>query len=88
MTIAAILVVGWFVYQPALSSVFLLDDRPNLDGLATVTDAETALQFTFSGSASPIGRPLALTTFLPQAELWDEAAAPFLRVNILHQICK
>ena len=85
MAIAAVLVLGWFIYQPALSSVFLLDDRPNLSGLAAVTDAETALQFTFSGSAGPVGRPLALATFLPQADLWGEGedAAPFIRVNIL-----
>jgi len=83
LTAPAVLVLGWFLYQPATGSVFLLDDRSNLGGLETVSDTATALQFVFSGSAGPIGRPLALATFLPQAGAWDDSAAPFLRVNIL-----
>ena len=80
--IAAVLLLGWFIYQPASNSVYLLDDRSNLSGLASVTDAETALQFVVSGTAGPVGRPLSLATFIPQATMWDESAAPFLRVNI------
>ena len=83
MTVAAMLLIGWYIYQPATSSVFLLDDRPNLAGLAEVGDARSALQFVTSGSAGPVGRPLALATFLPQAAMWDDSAAPFIQVNIL-----
>jgi protein O-mannosyl-transferase len=83
MTVAAMLLIGWYVYQPATSSVFLLDDRPNLSGLAEVSDTGSALQFVTSGSAGPVGRPLALATFLPQAAMWDVSAAPFIQVNIL-----
>lgn len=81
-TLAVILLVGWFIYQPASSSVYLLDDRTNLSGLASVKDAESALQFVASGSAGPVGRPLSLATFLPQAAMWNESAAPFIQVNI------
>jgi hypothetical protein len=78
----AVLLLGWFIYQPATSGVHLLDDRSNLAGLASVNDAETALQFVVSGTAGPVGRPLSLATFLPQAAMWDESAAPLIRVNI------
>ena len=77
-----VLLIGWFIYQPASNSVYLLDDRPNLSGLASVHDAESALQFVVSGGAGPLGRPLSLATFLPQAAMWNESAAPFIRVNI------
>jgi hypothetical protein len=80
--VLVVLLLGWFIYEPATSGVHLLDDRSNLAGLASVNDAETALQFVFSGTAGPVGRPLSLLTFLPQAATWDESAAPFIRVNI------
>ena len=80
--LAAVLLLGWFIYLPASNGVHLLDDRSNLAGLASVHDAETALQFVVSGIAGPVGRPLSLATFLPQAAMWNESAAPFIRVNI------
>lgn len=80
--VVAVLLLGWFIYQPAATSVFLLDDKSNLSGLASVNDAETALQFVVSGVAGPVGRPLSLATFLPQATMWNESAAPFIQVNI------
>ena len=80
--IAAVLLLGWFIYQPASNSVYLLDDRSNLSGLASVSDAESALQFVVSGIASPVGRPVSLASFLPQAAMWNESATPFIRVNI------
>jgi len=79
---AAVLLLGWFIYQPASNGVYLLDDRSNLAGLESVRDAQTALQFVVSGKAGPVGRPLSLATFLPQAATWNESAAPFIRVNI------
>jgi hypothetical protein len=75
--------MGWFAYAPALGGAFLLDDLSNLGGLRSVDDAISALTFVFSGSAGPLGRPLALATFLPQAEAWGNDASPFLTVNIL-----
>lgn len=74
---------GWFAYAPALTGAFLLDDLSNLNGLRLVEDRLSALMFTFSGDAGPIGRPLALATFVPQAAAWAETAEPFLRINIL-----
>jgi hypothetical protein len=80
--VAALLLVAWFAYRPAMNSVFMLDDFPNLAGLEAVVDAETALQFVVSGTAGPVGRPLSLATFAAQAQAWDESATPFIGVNI------
>jgi hypothetical protein len=83
IVVAAILTIAWFAYKPALGGTFLLDDFSNLGGLSTVNDTDSAVQFVLSGSAGPLGRPLALASFLPQASAWGSDAAPFLRVNIL-----
>lgn len=78
-----IVLCGWFAYAPALGGAFLLDDVSNLEGLSRVEDRLSALIFMFSGDAGPVGRPLALATFVPQADAWGESAEPFLLVNIL-----
>ena len=83
LSLGAILVIAWFAYAPALSSVYVLDDRANLGGLESVSDTISALNFIFSGHAGPLGRPIALATFVPQAAAWGETAEPFVRVNIL-----
>jgi predicted negative regulator of RcsB-dependent stress response len=83
ISFGVIVAVGWFAYSPGLGGAFLLDDVSNLSGLRTVDDTISALNFMFSGTAGPLGRPLALATFLPQADAWGQSAAPFLTVNIL-----
>jgi hypothetical protein len=83
LAIMTLLAIGWFVYRPALSGTFLLDDASNLGDLSTVTDFESAMNFALSGSGGPLGRPLALATFAAQASDWDSNPAAFLSVNIL-----
>ena len=59
------LALGWFSYSPALSGSFTLDDVSNLAELESVDDNVSAIRFMFSGIAGPLGRPLALASFLP-----------------------
>ncbi|HZD51555.1 MAG TPA: hypothetical protein VE175_00780, partial [Woeseiaceae bacterium] len=80
---SAALAMGWATYMPGMSGVFLLDDVPNLSGLAGVEGVASAVNFILSGEAGPLGRPLALATFVPQADAWEHSAVPFLSVNIL-----
>ena len=79
---AIALVAAWFCYRPALSGVFQLDDYSNLNGLAAVEDASSAVSFSLSGSSGPLGRPLALATFAMQAGAWPNAASELIAVNI------
>ena len=83
VALIGLLAVGWLVYQPALSGTFMLDDHSNLVGLQSVSDARSALHFVLTGDSGPLGRPLALASFLPQASAWGIDATPFIRVNIL-----
>mgnify|MGYP001824473705 CR=1 FL=1 len=83
LTLIAILAIAWFAYLPALTGTFLLDDLPSLGDLQNVDDTESALRFVSSGFAGPLGRPIALASFLPQASAIGVNAEPFLRINIL-----
>ena len=79
----AVLAFAWFCYQPAISGAFQFDDNLNLSGLVKVEDMQSAIDFIFSGTAGPTGRPLALASFALQAEQWEQGASAFLHVNIL-----
>jgi protein O-mannosyl-transferase len=77
------LLATWFAYSQGLGASLQFDDHHNLGGLANVHDATTAFQFVSSGSAGPLGRPLALGSFIPQAYAWPSAPEVFLHTNIL-----
>lgn len=83
LVVVLVLLIGWLAYTPALSGTFLLDDISNLADVQHVNDTRSALRFVSSGSAGPIGRPLSLASFLPQAGSWETGARPFLAVNIV-----
>ena len=77
------LLATWFAYAPGLSGSLQFDDYHNLEGLTTVNDPASALRFIADGVAGPLGRPLALASFVPQAYAWPNAPEVFLRTNIL-----
>lgn len=83
LVLAFVLASGWLAYAPGLAGTFLLDDADNLGALSTVDDGTSAVNFVLSGSAGPLGRPLALATFVPQASAWGEDPGAFLAVNVL-----
>ena len=86
LAIAALLaglLVTWFAYSPGIGGSLHFDDRLNLQGLASVEDLDSASRYIFSGSAGPLGRPLALASFVPQAYAWPHAPDVLLRTNIL-----
>ena len=55
-----VLALTWFVYWPATSGDFTLDDEPHFAGLAFVEDTATAIDFVLTGSNGPTGRPIAM----------------------------
>jgi uncharacterized protein YneF (UPF0154 family) len=77
------LAITWFAYSPGITGGLHFDDPPNLGGLSTIVDQQSAVRFIVSGEAGPLGRPLALATFVPQAHAWPDEPGVFLRTNIL-----
>lgn len=75
----------YFIYQPGLQGGFLFDDYPNLKEMGTfggVKNLETFKNFVFNGIASPVGRPLALSTFLLDDNTWPSNAYWFKSTNL------
>ncbi len=88
--LGATLLLAWAAYLPGLSGGFLFDDFVNLDALGNHGRIDNWPKFWIyitSGTADPLGRPLALLSFLIDGRDWPTAPLPFLRTNvILHLI--
>lgn len=83
---AALLLMAWFAYLPGLQGSFLFDDFVNLNALGAygpVDNWTTFWRYITSGSADPTGRPLALLTFLLDANNWPADPYPFKRTNVV-----
>lgn len=82
----AIITGAWLLYQPGLSGAFLFDDWSNLAKLGdqgTIDSLNKVVTYLVSGFAGPTGRPIALASFLLDANTWPTAAEPFKQTNIL-----
>lgn len=82
LLLAALLLTGW-AYLPGLGGGYQFDDQPSLEGLSQVTDARSAAEYALSGNAGPLGRPIAMASFLIHRNAWPDRPDEFLRVNLL-----
>ncbi len=83
---ALLFVVTIFAYWPGLAGPFLLDDHGSIADLGDnggIVDWRTFQAFVFGGHSGPTGRPLALLTFLIDANNWPTDAWPFKRTNLV-----
>ncbi|HZR02465.1 MAG TPA: hypothetical protein VFA81_04740 [Burkholderiales bacterium] len=74
------------IYWPALSGPFLFDDTLNLDDLAAVggvTDWPSFALWVLGGTAGPLGRPIALASFLVNDNAWPSDAWSFKYTNLM-----
>ncbi len=86
LLLAVLLAGAWWTYHPGLSGGFQFDDFANLPVLGAsgpVDDWPTFWRYITSGNADPTGRPIALLSFLIDANNWPTEARPFLRTSIL-----
>jgi len=75
-----------FAYWPALHGSFVFDDFNVLDSLGDfggVRDWDTFKAFVLGGPAGPTGRPLAMLSFLVDANNWPADAWEFKRTNLI-----
>jgi protein O-mannosyl-transferase len=76
------LIIVAFAYAPGLQGTIHFDDPHNLSGLSSVSDPSSGVDFVLAGNAGPLGRPLSLLSFVPQAYAWPTSTETFLRTNI------
>lgn len=86
LAIVALLGLAWWSYAPGLAGGFLFDDAVNLDALGNfgrIHDLEGFARYITSGIADRTGRPVALLTFLLDANNWPADPYPFKRTNLV-----
>jgi len=84
MVFGAVLVAAFLVYAPGLHGGFLFDDEPNLApmGQGGIASWEAFKAFVLGGHAGPLGRPIALASFLLDANAWPSDPYAFKRTNL------
>lgn len=85
-------IASWAVcilYWPGMYGPFLLDDYWNLEALgAGISSVDEALHFVFNNQSGPLGRPVAMFSFLANDFAWPATPFPFKLTNLLlHVIC-
>ncbi len=81
-----VFLAGVIAYYPGLKGPFMLDDFGSIAALGKlggVSDWATFKAFVFGGTAGPTGRPLALLSFLIDANNWPTDPLPFKRTNLV-----
>ena len=75
-----------FAYWPGLKGPFVLDDFSTIIDLGRyggVTDWDSFKAFVFGGHSGPTGRPLAMLSFLIDANNWPTDPWAFKRTNLI-----
>ena len=89
-SIGLVLAIAWLAYAPGIHGDFLFDDYANLPALGAygpVNSWQSFLRYITSGNADLTGRPIALLSFLIDANNWPAAPESFKRTGvILHLI--
>lgn len=88
MILRAVLVCGmalfaYLVYLPGIGGALYYDDYSNLNALLALAAGGGIGEFVLSGNAGPLGRPIALLSFVPHAAGWPENASSILHVNVM-----
>lgn len=86
ITLITLLVI-YAIYRLGVTGALFYDDYGNLEGLASIGSWSDIKQFVFGGIAGPLGRPIALLSFIPHAAGWPDNSEAILTVNVwLHLI--
>lgn len=70
------------VYWPGIHGIFFIDDVVSFEGLLHVKDFPSAVYYVFTGNTGPLGRPVALASFLLHDGAYPNNPLPFLSANI------
>lgn len=75
-----------FAYLQGTSGDLFYDDVAFLSPLQEIQDSGDVAQFLADGNAGPLGRPIALLSFIPHADGWPETADQARIINVLIHI--
>jgi len=78
-----IIFISFLAFLPGITGALYYDDYGNLEKLGKAQDLSSAWDFISSGFAGPLGRPIALLSFLPHSSGWPDNSAQILLVNVI-----
>ena len=73
----------FLLYFPATTGALFYDDYSNLQGLSDLSSWADVWAFVFGGHAGPLGRPIALLSFVPFSSGWPDNGQAILVFNVL-----
>ena len=89
--LVALILLTLFLYWPGLTGPLLLDDLSNLRPLGEnggISNFETWRAFVFGSNSGPTGRPVAMLSFLIDAQDWPPRVAALKYTNLMiHNLC-
>lgn len=81
--VASALALLFGIYSFGFGGIFFFDDPAALDGMKQVHDLSSALLYITTGTAGALGRPVALASFLLNADAYPDKASEFFLFNTL-----
>ena len=78
-----VLVTTFFVYEQGIHGSLFYDDHLFLDALENIDSFDDASRFVGDGAGGPLGRPIALFSFLPHAGDWPATSVEARRINVI-----
>jgi len=91
ISLIIILLLSGFIYSQGINGPFLYDDISNLSSLAQINEnitTQTIKDYVLGNSSGPLGRPVAMASFLINAQSWPVEPAAFKITNIIiHLFC-
>ena len=73
----------FLLYFPATTGALFYDDYSNLKALSDLSSWADVWAFVFGGHAGPLGRPIALLSFVPFSSGWPDNGQTILVFNVL-----
>lgn len=89
LLVPCVLVLCFLIFEPGLSGVFLVDDKPHLaelnrnGGIDSFVDAR---YFVFNGSSGLFGRPVSMLSLLIEDQFYPGAVAAYRYTNVMFHL--
>ncbi len=82
LSLLVLIAVG-FAYLPGIPGSLYFDDHLRLNQLNNLETSEAVTTFVFGDSSGPLGRPLAMASFLPHQGHWPDQSNMILGANVM-----
>ena len=83
LAVLTLLIMICLTYAQGVTGSHFYDDFPFFEPLSQLSEAEDIRRFIVEGTGGPLGRPIVILSFLPQADSWPDNSIVIRQVNVL-----